>query len=339
MAQVAAGASLAVDCPKLANGRFIIKAKLGNGSFGDIFAGVDTWNSMDVAIKLEHVKARHPQLQYEARVYKLLHASGQAIGIPNMYWAGTEGDYHAMVMDLCGPCLEDLFTYCGRIFTMKTTLQLADQLLHRIQHMHTHHFLHRDIKPENFVMGTGSRAHHVNIVDFGLSKRFFDPKLHQPLPYKEGKPLTGTARYWQREHSSRRGAGAPRRPRGHRLSPRVLRQGVAAVAGPEGRRSGPEDGAQRREEDRDDARVLVPGPPQRLPEVPPHGPRAEVRGDAGHTTRCGAGSPTCSGRKATGRTTSSTGSRSAGRSWRTRPAANASTLGTPHIASSAGSSV
>jgi serine/threonine protein kinase len=195
MAQVAAGASLAVDCPKLANGRFIIKAKLGNGSFGDIFAGVDTWNSMDVAIKLEHVKARHPQLQYEARVYKLLHASGQAIGIPNMYWAGTEGDYHAMVMDLCGPCLEDLFTYCGRIFTMKTTLQLADQLLHRIQHMHTHHFLHRDIKPENFVMGTGSRAHHVNIVDFGLSKRFFDPKLHQHIPYKEGKPLTGTARY------------------------------------------------------------------------------------------------------------------------------------------------
>lgn len=193
--QGAAVTAIPAESPKLASGRFIIKAKLGNGSFGDIFAGVDTWNSMDVAIKLEHVKARHPQLQYEARVYKLLHIEPNAVGIPKMYWSGTEGDFHAMVMDLCGPCLEDLFTYCGRIFTMKTTLQLADQLIHRIEHVHKHHFLHRDIKPENFVMGTGSRAHHVNVVDFGLSKRYFDPRLQQHIPPKEGKPLTGTARY------------------------------------------------------------------------------------------------------------------------------------------------
>lgn len=188
-------AKLSGENPRLCNGRFILKAKLGNGSFGDIFAGVDTWNNVDVAVKLEHVKARHPQLQYEARVYKLLHSSPAVVGIPNMYWSGTEGDFHAMVMDLCGPCLEDLFTYCGRIFTMKTTLMLADQLIHRIEHMHEHHFLHRDIKPENFVMGVGSRAHHVNVVDFGLSKRYYDARLGQHIPYKEGKPLTGTARY------------------------------------------------------------------------------------------------------------------------------------------------
>jgi hypothetical protein len=43
-------------------------------------------------------------------------------------WYGQEKDYNVLVMDLLGPSLEDLFTFCGRRFTMKTTLMLADQV-------------------------------------------------------------------------------------------------------------------------------------------------------------------------------------------------------------------
>jgi hypothetical protein len=47
-------------------------------------------------------------------------------GIPAIHWFGVEGDYNAMVMDLLGPSLEDLFNYCKRKFTVKTTMMLAD---------------------------------------------------------------------------------------------------------------------------------------------------------------------------------------------------------------------
>ncbi len=173
-----------------------MKTKLGAGSFGEIFRAIDTWRNKEVAVKLELLKTRHPQLSYESKIYKLLHQGNyEALGIPEIHWSGQEGDFHGMVMDMLGPCLEDLFCYCLRRFSLKTILMLADQMIHRMEFLHTKQFIHRDIKPENFVLGTGARGHVLYVLDFGLSKKFWDPKTRTHIPFKDGKALTGTARY------------------------------------------------------------------------------------------------------------------------------------------------
>jgi serine/threonine protein kinase len=44
-------------------------------------------------------------------------------------------------------------------------------------------------------MGLHKKGNQVNLIDFGLSKKYRDPKTHQHIPYRENKNLTGTARY------------------------------------------------------------------------------------------------------------------------------------------------
>jgi len=172
--------------------KFRVGPKIGSGSFGEIYAGTNVHTGEEVAIKLEPLKSKHPQLLYESKIYRILQGG---YGIPSVKWFGSEGDYNVLVIDLLGPSLEDLFNYCGKKFSLKTVLMLADQMLHRLEYMHSRSYIHRDVKPDNFLIGTGSRKHICHIIDFGLAKKYQDPRTGRHIPYLEGKNLTGTARY------------------------------------------------------------------------------------------------------------------------------------------------
>ncbi|CAE6176128.1 unnamed protein product [Arabidopsis arenosa] len=177
--------------PRVGN-KFRLGRKIGSGSFGEIYLGTNIHTNEEVAIKLESVKTKHPQLLYESKLYRILQGG---TGVPNVKWFGVEGDYNVLVMDLLGPSLEDLFNFCSRKLSLKSVLMLADQMINRVEYFHSKSFLHRDLKPDNFLMGLGRRANQVYIIDFGLAKKYRDSTTHQHIPYRENKNLTGTARY------------------------------------------------------------------------------------------------------------------------------------------------
>jgi len=163
--------------------KYRITKRVGGGSFGDIYLGVGA-NGEKVAVKFEKHGARCPQLRHEYKVYRELQ---NAPGFAKVHYFGTQDSYNLMVMDLLGPSLEDQFNKCGRRFSLKTVLMIADQMLERVEIMHSRHLIHRDIKPANFVTGApGSGAgNYVYCIDFGLSKRYRHPRTLQHIPQRE----------------------------------------------------------------------------------------------------------------------------------------------------------
>merc|ERR1712107_261450 len=95
-------------------------------------------------------------------------------------------------MDLLGHSLEDCLQKCNGRFDEATAALVATQVVWRLEYLHSKGIVHRDIKPENFVCGLGSKCHHIYLIDFGMSKRYYDNR-HAAMRQKLS--LTGTARY------------------------------------------------------------------------------------------------------------------------------------------------
>lgn len=171
-----------------------VGSKIGEGSFGIIFEGINLLNNQQVAIKFEPRKCEAPQLRDEYRSYRILN---DVPGVPKAYFFGQEGVHNILVIDLLGPSLEDLFDWCGRRFSVKTVVQVAKQMIQRVQGIHEHNMIYRDVKPDNFLIGKPDtpEANQVYVVDFGMAKQYRDPKTKSHIPYREKKALSGTARY------------------------------------------------------------------------------------------------------------------------------------------------
>lgn len=177
--------------PRKTYGAFTLVQKLGSGSFGEVWKGYETNNPNNkAAIKLESSESKIPQLQFEYRLYKYLSGGNN---IPRVYEYGTEKKKNYLAMQLLGKSLEDLFSEHGQL-SEKTVLMLSIQMLAAVEYIHRMNYLHRDIKPDNFVMGLGENSNKIYVIDFGLSKKYYDPKKGH-IPKVDGKSLTGTARY------------------------------------------------------------------------------------------------------------------------------------------------
>ena len=121
-------------------GKYKIGKKIANGAFGLLILVKDTHYGEDLAVKLEPVNSKIPQLFLEFEFYKKL---GDDNALPRVHYYGKCGRYNAMVLDLLGPNLEDLFNLCGRKFSTKTVIMIAIQLIKRIEKVHNNGLIYR----------------------------------------------------------------------------------------------------------------------------------------------------------------------------------------------------
>ena len=173
------------------NFTILINKQLGKGGFGQIYLGRNFRENYPIAIKVEESSNRsHLHLEYE-----ILKEIQGGVGIPRIFKYKQGHNHNYLLMELLGKSLDKLFSENDKSFSYKTIFQIGYQMVERIQYVHSKGYIHRDIKPGNFVVGRGEKSRIIYLIDFGLSKRYIDPQTEKHIPYREGKGLTGTARY------------------------------------------------------------------------------------------------------------------------------------------------
>jgi len=90
---------------------YLLKERIGGGSFGQLYIALHQPTKELVAIKLESRLARkHSTLSREA---KILSEVVDEIGYPKIHYLYRDDEYNALVLTLLGPNLEKLFKMCS----------------------------------------------------------------------------------------------------------------------------------------------------------------------------------------------------------------------------------
>lgn len=140
--------------------------------------------------KLEHNSLFPSPIEKEKEAYEDL---GSSHGIAGMVGLLNQDDYRVLILEFLGPDLHDLVDFCGGSFSLKTTLMLADQMICRLEYLHSKNILHRDLKPDNFLMGRGRSGNIVYITDFGLASSYNWTEKH--ISVRDRSNFIGSERF------------------------------------------------------------------------------------------------------------------------------------------------
>ncbi|MBI3892673.1 MAG: serine/threonine protein kinase [Candidatus Wallbacteria bacterium] len=148
--------------------RYRIVRKMGEGSMGEVFEGVQIGLDRKVAIKLLkpdefHDSENRRRFVDEARILaRVAHPN-----VVTLYDADVEGNRPYIAMEFVeGPTLEKIIEARRRL-PLGEVVAIADGLLSGLENLHAARVLHRDLKPENILMEGGRIP---KVVDFGLAR-------------------------------------------------------------------------------------------------------------------------------------------------------------------------
>lgn len=173
-------------------GKYELEQIIGRGRFGRVYKGINTKTGEFVAVKLED-KRQESKLLEEAETIKEIRKN--CTGVPEIYKTGNSSKWNYMIMSYLGPNLEELFIYCKKSFSLKTSILLSLQIFNIIKGVHESGIIHRDIKPDNFVIGFGESHNKIYLIDFGLSTWYIDKTTMQHNKYEHKHQFTGSFRY------------------------------------------------------------------------------------------------------------------------------------------------
>lgn len=146
--------------------------RIGSGGMGDVYKAYHNTLNRTAAIKFLHQKDLAERFKNEAYIQS-------AVNHPNiarLYEYSTSGDTPCIIMEYVeGESLDTYSHKKGKLNSAETE-NIVLQIASALAYLHEKDILHRDIKPQNFKIQADGK---VKMLDFGISKHKFSPKLTQ----------------------------------------------------------------------------------------------------------------------------------------------------------------
>ncbi|KAG1842976.1 kinase-like domain-containing protein [Suillus subalutaceus] len=142
-----------------------------------IYSARNIINDDHVALKLETVVDHSSSLEHEYWMLKQLEESQRIT---------------ALVLELLGPSLHQLFLANNQRFSLLNVVNLGVQLLSCLEYIHSHNYVHGDIKLQNILVGLGNLRHTAFIIDFGITKTYWNATTSDHVSFCHGRSLSGT---------------------------------------------------------------------------------------------------------------------------------------------------
>lgn len=180
-----------LDLPRLLADRYRLDSLVGEGGFGRVYQGFDTWLERLVAVKIPRVDrpvtaGEVDQCRIEARkVAQLRHPN-----IVPVHDVGREGASCFIVGEWIEGTNLALWIKAGHP-DHGVSAQIVANVAGALDHAHRAGFVHRDIKPANILI---DREGHAYLTDFGIAVLEDDPARNQggvgTLPYMAPEQLS-----------------------------------------------------------------------------------------------------------------------------------------------------
>jgi len=180
---------------------------IGKGGYSSVYVckkkGEDS--NKNYAIKISE-EIRNPAKNHLLIEYKILKLLIGGIGIPKVYSYGVDNDNIYLVQQLLGNNLTQEMKKNKNKFSKKTFINIALQMISRIEFIHTFGFIHCDIKPDNFVLDLSSKDDNKSkdkekdnpilyLIDYGLAEPYINLKTKKHKQLKEKQGLKGTIEF------------------------------------------------------------------------------------------------------------------------------------------------
>ncbi len=175
-------------------GRFVVRAKLGEGGMGQVYRAEDTRLKRSVALKRISPYLRNDEHYRRRFLREAERASALSYdNIAGVFDVFEEGGEIFIVMEYVEG--ETLRHRLQQPFTVEEFLPVAQQCVAALQAAHAKGIAHRDLKPENIMLTSGGRA---KVLDFGVAKllpQARDQAATESLGSMGGEGFSGTVAY------------------------------------------------------------------------------------------------------------------------------------------------